>query len=124
MCKTRVERHEAFKVFVDMYKVRVSCLEAIKDSTDWNRELRNDAQLYFLSLSRFPFIVAIVVTKEVLGYTQGLSVKLQGRYVDIVKAHKDVNLVLDTLKDGRSNTDPFHNHIYATTLSIASDVNV
>ena len=125
VCKTRwVERHEAFEVFIDLYKVIVSCLEAIKDSTDWNRESRNDAQSYFLSLSSFSLIVALVVTKEVLGYTKGLSVKLQGRYVDIVKAHKDVNLVLDTLKDARRNIDPFHNRIYATALSIASDVNV
>jgi hypothetical protein len=125
ICKTRwVERHEAFEVFLDLYKAIVCCLESIKDSSDWNRDTRNDAQSFFLSLSRFSFIVVLIVTKEVLGYTKGLSVKLQGRYIDIVKAHQCVNLVHETLKDARRDIDPFHDNIYATALSLASDLNV
>ena len=64
------------------------CLEDIRDSNKWNHDSRTDAQS-FLALSKFPFIFALVVTKEVLAYTKGLSVKLQGRNVDIVKAHRD-----------------------------------
>ena len=33
-----VERHEAFEVFIDLYQIIVFCLEAIKDSTEWNCE--------------------------------------------------------------------------------------
>jgi hypothetical protein len=61
------------------------CID-IRDSSEWNRDSRTDAQS--LSLSRFPFIFALVVTKEVLANTKGLSVNFQGRYVDVVKAHK------------------------------------
>ena len=35
------------------------------------------------------FFVALVLTQKVLAYTKGLSVKLQGRYVDVVHAYKD-----------------------------------
>ena len=46
ICKTRwVERHEAFEVFIDLSEPLICCLEDIKDSTDWNRESRSDAQL-------------------------------------------------------------------------------
>ena len=125
VCKTRwVERHEAFEVFVDLYQPLVCCLEDIKDSTDWNRETKNDAQSYFLSLCRFSFIVSLVVTKEVLGYTKALSIKLQGRYVDVVKAFKDVSLVQQTLAHARGDIESFHNRVYTSALSIARKINV
>ena len=77
ICKTRwVERHEAFEVFVDLFQPLVyclenikDCLENIKDSNEWNHDSRADAQSFFFSLTRFPFIFALIVTKDVLGYT-------------------------------------------------------
>jgi len=36
--------------------------------------------------------------EEVLGFSKALSIKLQRRYVDAVRAYHDVNLVKDTLK--------------------------
>ena len=45
LCKTRwVERHEAFKVFVDLFEPLVCCTEDIKDSSKWNHDSRADAQ--------------------------------------------------------------------------------
>ena len=65
-------------------------MEEIKDSMEFNRESRADAKSFFLTLSRFPFIATLMITKGILGYTKGLSIKLQGRYVDIVKAYNEV----------------------------------
>ena len=125
VCKTRwVERHEALEVFLYLFQPLVCCFEELKDSTGWNRETRNDAQSFFLSLSRFPFIFSLVVTKEVLGYTKALSIKLQGQYVDVVRAFKDVDLVLEVLRSARQDIDSFHNRIYATALFIARKLNV
>lgn len=125
LCKTRwVERHEAFEVFVDLFEPLVCCLEDIKDSNEWNRETRADASSYFLALSRFPFIIALVITKEILAYTKALSIKLQGRYVDVVRAYKEVNFVKSTLKSAREDVDGFHTHIYRKALQIAGKVQV
>lgn len=90
ICKTRwVERHE---VFIDLFEPLVCCFEDIKDSgSEWNRETKADAQSLFLALSRFPFIISLVITKEVLAYTKALSIKLQGRYVDVVSAYNQVS---------------------------------
>lgn len=49
-------------------------------------------------MTRFPFIVSLVIAKDVLAHTKALSIKLQGRYVDVVSA---VNFVLDALKSAR-----------------------
>ena len=101
VCKTRwVERHEAFEVFFDLFLPLVCCLEEIKDANcnEWNQDTRTDAQSHFLALTRFPFIFALTVTKEVLGYTKALSVKLQARYVDVVKAFTEISMVKRTLR--------------------------
>ena len=64
-------------------------------STAWKRckigiTTRADAQSLFVSLSRFAFIIALMITKDVLAHTKALSIKLQGRYMDIVKVYKEV----------------------------------
>ncbi len=75
LCRTRwVERHEAFQVFSDPI---FCCFEAIPP-TAWNRETRSDAHSFLLAMSQFSFIVALIYSQKVLGYTKGLSVKLQG----------------------------------------------
>ena len=126
LCKTRwVERHEAFEVFVDLYQSVVYCMEEIKDLPgEWNRETRSDAQSFFISLSRFPTICALVLTKEVLSYTKALSIKLQGRYIDIVKAYQEIDLVKSILKDARKNIDGFHSRVYKKALDVAAKVKV
>jgi len=68
VCKTRwVERHEAFEVFLDLFIPVVCCLEAMKNAScdDWNQETRRDTLSHFMALTRFPFIFALSVTKEV-----------------------------------------------------------
>lgn len=74
------------KVFADLLQPLIFYLEEMKDSVQCNRETRADAQSFFLALTRFPFIFTPILTKGVLAYTKALSVKLQGRYVDICEA--------------------------------------
>ena len=90
LCHTRwVERHDSFEVFVNLYKPLVNCLETIVlETSNWNRETRQDANSLLHSLLRFPMLVALVITREVLLITKALSIKLQGTYVDMVRAYK------------------------------------
>ena len=79
-----VNRHEAFTVvFFYLFLPLVSCLEAIvlSPAGEWNRDTQSDAQSLRLALSQFSFIVTLVVTRSVLAYTKGLSVKLQGTWM-------------------------------------------
>ena len=74
-----------------LYVASVSCLQAIVDSsTTWNRETASNAQSHLRSLTDFKLlIVTLIVTKTVLPYTKGLSVKLQGWYQDIIGVHNN-----------------------------------
>ena len=127
MCRTRwVERHEAFEVFADLFLPTVSCLEAIANSTneEWNRDTRSDAMSLLLAMSQFSFTVALVATQNVLAYTKGLSVKLQGHYVDVARAHRDVDTVKATLQGVRSNVSTFHSRVYRQATQMAQCVGI
>ncbi len=127
LCRTRwIERHDAYDVFIDLYVPIVSCLEDLANSSpaEWNRETRSEAQSFLLALSQFLFIVTLIITKTILGYTRGLAVKLQGRYMDAVCAHRDIESVKRLLKGCRSNINDFHKRVYqqATRLGELVDV--
>ena len=127
MCRTRwIECLEAFEVFVDLFLPIFSCLESISNSrpAEWNKETRSDAHSLLLAISRFSFIFSLVLTQRVLAYTMGLSIKLQGRYIDVVRAHRDIETVIDTLKDVRSGINVFHTNAYKQAVSISRNVDI
>ena len=99
-----VERHGALEVFSDLFLPTFCCLEAIANSisSDWNRETRSDAQSLLLAMSQISFLVALVLSHKILAYTKGHSVKLQGRYVDVVRAHQDIECVKTAITSVRS----------------------
>lgn len=123
--KTRwVEQHEAFEVFVHLFEPLVCCLEEMIDSNEWHRDIHADAQSLFLSLSSFPFIAALMITKDVSAYTKALSIKLQGhivcRYTFIVRAYREVEFVQSALKRARNGVEGFHAHVYDKALQVAA----
>ena len=126
LCKTRwVERHDAFEAFAELYVATVSCLEGIVESSStWNRETVADAQSHLRALTEFKFLVALIITKNVLAYTKGLSVKLQGRYQDIIRAHSNIKSVTESLEDARKSVDTFHSMWFEEAKSIASELNI
>ena len=98
----------------------------MKDSTGWNRETINDAQV-LLSVSFhsfFHFIHSSIHSCDQRSFGIHERTKLQGRYVDVVRAFKDADLVLEVLRSARQDNDYCHNRIYATALSIARLLNV
>ena len=127
MCRTRwVERHNAFEVFLDLFMPTLSCLEAIANGRpqDWNRETCSDAHSLFIAMYQFSFIVALILTQKVLSYTKGLSVKLQGRYMDTVCAYTDIEVVRSSLIINCSRIDAFHDQVYEYILVISQSVGI
>ena len=52
------------------------------------------------------------------------SVKLQGRYIDAVRAHKGIEAVKSVVKGFRTEVDSFHDQHYHDTLRLAAVVDV
>ena len=127
MCRTRwIERHEAFESFLDLFMPVVCCLEEIANSSPvkWNAETRSNAQSLFLTVFRFSFVVALVFTQKILSYIKALSVKLQGRYVDIIRAYREIENVKSTLSKLRSNVERFHTQTYNEVLVLSQSVGI
>ena len=121
LCRTRwVERHEAYEVFIDLFLPLISCLEEIARASpsEWNRDTRSEAHSFLVALSQFSFIVTLVITEKILAYTKGLSIKLQGRYIDAVRAHSDIESVKSTLSRCRSQVDDFHKRLYEEATQV------
>ena len=127
ICRTRwVECHEAFGVFSDLFLLTFCCLEAIVYSAllNWNRDTHSDAQSLLLAISQFPFLVALLITQKALGYTKGLSKKLQGHYVDIVQAYKNTESVKMVIRGVRSRVNHFHSQTYKDVLMLSQSIDV
>ena len=116
MCRTRwVEHHEAFELFSDLFMPIISCLEAISQSTslEWNRDSRSDAQFFCWHCHNFLSLWDCISHKQFWDtLTKGLSIKLQGKYVDVARAHRDIEQVKSTLLNARRNVESFHKSIY------------
>ena len=70
------------------------------------------------------FIVALFLTQKVLAFTKGLSVKLQGRYVNMAYAHWQIESVKKTLQTVHCTVDSFHDLVYKEALELAPSVDV
>ena len=49
---------------------------------------------------------------------------MQGRYVDVVCAHREIETIRATVKDVRSNVDTFHTLMYSQALLLCESVGV
>ena len=125
-CTHWVERHDVFEVFIYLYRPFITCLQtiALSPAADWNRQTRQDANSLLHSLVCFPLLVALIVTREVLLITKGLSIKLQGTYVDTVRAYREVSLVKRHNEENWQKVDEFHQCIYNTALTLADKVGI
>ena len=121
-----MERHEAFQVFSDLFMPVFCCLDAISRSSpsEWNRESKTDAQSFLLAMSQFPFIIALQATQNILAYTKGLSVKLQGRYTDIARAYHEIETVKSAIQTARTNINSCHNIVYTQAKAITGSVGI
>ena len=113
-------------MFLDLFMPTLSCLEAIANSRpqDWNRETPSDAHSLFLAMYQFSFSVVLILTQKVLSYTKGLSLKLQGRYVDTVCAYRDIEVVKSSLIRNCSRIDAFHDQVYEYILVSSQSIGI
>ena len=125
LCQTRwVERHDAFEAFSELFESTVQCLEEIVEPSSrqsWNRA---DASSHLRALTDFKFIITLITSKNLLAYIKGLSVKLRGRWQDIVNAYSNIETVLKKLEDVRSKMELFHSGYFDEAKELASKINV
>ena len=137
LCKTRwVERHTCFQVFLEMYEVLVTFLDAIilpseyphlassDRSWNWDAETKVKAQGLRAALSSFQTIAAFIITKNVLDEVKTLAAKLQKRDQDIYEAYTMVHDIVARVKSLRSTIDTTFCSWYQEVLELAEAIGV
>ena len=72
------------------------CGEEYQDAT-WDRKSKDDTVALLASLATFDFIVSFLVLYKFLSHLSGVTVKLQGQSIDIIKAYQEVGILNEML---------------------------
>ena len=100
----------------------ISCLEEITESSAaaWNQEMISSVQSHLRAMTEFRLLITHIDTKNVLAYNKGLSIKLQGGWQDIIRAHDNIKSVRESLKDPRENVELFHSTCFQEASLLSS----
>lgn len=118
-----VERLDSLDTIFDLLEPVVECVKHIWNTSTFNTESITKANGLFHAVLQSDFIMSMIVCREILSYTRGLTVKLQGKCVELNQAYKDVQLVKETLDHIRSRIESYHRKWFDTAKEIATKLN-
>ena len=105
-CETRwVEKHSTIQDFNIMYEPLLTCLDAIA-CTEQGWDTKTVGEAYGL-MKRITDSTCFQTVLHFFGYTKGLSCKLQGASLDIVKGYEMVTNVTSVLMHARQNEQEY-----------------
>lgn len=133
LCQTRwAERHDAYRHFYQAYTFIVEALEVIGYHMhlsdfgalygDWDCGNRSEAQQILASITTFDFIVVFLVMYQYLSHMAGITVKLQGKAVDIIEAHSMIASTRDMYANERTEVDKNFQKIHDHAVRMAEKV--
>ena len=119
---------------VELLPAIISLLEDITLNSDiqedenttignWNVKSRNDAQ-NLINAVTFPFIVSMVIVRHILDLTRPLTVKLQRKEMDLLKAKDEIASLKSDLSQMEADIDARHHHLYTEAVNLARSVSV
>ena len=72
----------------------------------------------------FSFIVTLVIVRYILDLTKPLTVRLQKKAMDLLKAEEEIVLLKSALRDMQSDIDTGHHTLYEEAVTLARRVSV
>ena len=111
VCRTSwVARIDGMEVFQDLMAAVVASLDEMtfnKEKT-YNRETSVTASSYLKAITRFQFIVCLVVSRHVLNYSRPATVKLQMKERNILEGYKLIEVLPSTINHVINDIDHYH----------------
>ena len=135
VCKTRwVARIDGMDRIVEFLLPVVSLFEDIilgnevqvDDNTrigNWNANTKNDATSLLNSIT-FSFIVTLVIVRHILDLTRPLTLKLQRKEMDLLKAKDEIKRLKSDLTQMQTDIDARHHDLYVEAVNLARSVSV
>ena len=127
VCRTRwIARLDALDTFCELLPSVHATLDKIatNEKKEYSKKNKDTAKPLMKGIENFDFIAALVIVQKILAYTRGLTVKLQKVETDLVQTFHDVSLLLQTLKELRTNIDYQFETWYQTILELANEIDV
>lgn len=137
LCKTRwASRHSAYQHFYQSYKFLVMSLRVIGlglhqeelsadfKSATWDRESKDTATSLVNGITEFDFLVGFLTVYQFLSHLGGVTVKLQSRSLDIIKAYQEIDDIKSLYASIRSRIDVEFHKVYQQAERMGSSVNV
>ena len=130
VCRTRwIERIGGMDRIVELLHPVVATLEDISMNRNapshgnWNQNSRNDAQALINAIT-FSFIVTLVIVRHILDLTRPLTVRLQKKAMDLLKAKEEIVLLKSTLTGMRTDLNTRRHALYEEAVTLARRVSV
>lgn len=118
LCETRwFSRADALFTFKSAFTAVVSALEILQDNGD------DKAGQRLAAVQRFEFIIALVVSEHVLSGTVCLTANLQSKQCDLVEAVREAKVVVQMLKNERTD-EAVWDELFEASRQIAESVGV
>ena len=89
---------------------------------DWDYAGRNEAQQILASVTSYQFVLVFVTIYQYLSHLSCITVKLQSKAVDIVKAHNMISEIGRTYNSERANVKSGFSQIYKDSSDMAKKV--
>ena len=124
-CRTRlIERIDGMDRIVELLHPVVATLEDISmnrnapSDGNWNQNSRNDAQALINAIT-FSFIITVVIVRHILDLTRPLTVRLQKKAMDLLKAREEVLLLKSALRGMQTDPNTRHHALYEEAVTLA-----
>ena len=135
LCKTRwAERHSSYQYFYLAYVYVIQALELIgyrrhvdrygDKYADWDTSSRSNAQQIPAAVTSFGFIVCFLSLYQYLSHLSGITVKLQHKALDILKAHEMISEIIPVYKAERLNVSSNFQAIFTQSVRMAEEVGI
>ena len=130
VCRTRwIERIDGMDRIVELLHPVVATLEDISmnrnapSDGNWNQNSRNDAQALINAIT-FSFIITVVIVRHILDLTRPLTVRLQKKAMDLLKAKEEIVLLKSALTGRETDLNTRHHALYEEAVTLARCVSV
>ena len=115
LCETRwLSRVDSISTLLVKYDQIIAALENIVSASSGSS--KSDAESYLKQMSGFGFIMAAVIAQYILAYIRPLSVALQSKQCDLVKAYNECQNLIKVIQEQRDDQTFLRLFSRATTL--------
>ena len=136
VCRTRwAARHDSYTHFYNSYipivkSLEVICLGLHTDeyssdyTTGYDTKSKTEARGLLAGLEMFEFVITFMTVYQMLAHLAGITIKLQSRSLDIVKAFSMVEEVQMVYQSMRDNINQDFDTIYDQALKLATQLSI